>query len=104
MPIWAKEKLFQKQNIFNELKNIDSKYKDKNKIKFIEHHLSHAASAYYPSPFNDAIILTADGVGEWATTTIGIGKDNNLKLIQEIIYPDSLGLIYSAFTFIVDLK
>ena len=104
MPIWAKEKLFQKQNIFNELKNIDSKYKDKNKIKFIEHHLSHAASAYYPSPFNDAIILTADGVGEWATTTIGIGKDNNLKLIQEIIYPDSLGLIYSAFTFYCGFK
>ena len=104
MPIWAKEKLFQKQNIFNELKNIDSDYKEKNKIKFIEHHLSHAASAYYPSPFNDAIILTADGVGEWATTTIGIGKDNKLNLIKEIIYPDSLGLIYSAFTFYCGFK
>ena len=104
MPIWAKEKLFQKQNIFNELKNIDSDYKDKNKIKFIEHHLSHAASAYYPSPFKDAIILTADGVGEWATTTIGIGKDNKLNLIKEIIYPDSLGLIYSAFTFYCGFK
>ena len=104
MPIWAKEKLFQKQNIFTELKNIDSEYKDKNKIKFIEHHLSHAASAYYPSPFKDAIILTADGVGEWATTTIGIGKDNKLNLLKEIIYPDSLGLIYSAFTFYCGFK
>ena len=99
MPIWAKEKLFQKQNIFEELKNIDQNFKDKSKLKFVEHHVSHAASAYYPSPFNDAIIFTADGVGEWATTTIGIGKENKIDLLKEIIYPDSPGLLYSAFTY-----
>ncbi len=104
MPIWAKEKLFQKQNIFKELKNIDENFKDKSKLKFVEHHVSHAASAYYPSPFNDAIIFTADGVGEWATTTIGIGKENKIDLLKEIIYPDSLGLLYSAFTYYCGFK
>ena len=104
MPIWAKEKLFQKQNIFEELKNIDQNFKDKSKLKFVEHHVSHAASAYYPSPFNDAIIFTADGVGEWATTTIGIGKENKIDLLKEIIYPDSLGLLYSAFTYYCGFK
>ena len=104
MPIWAKEKLFQKQNIFKELKNIDQNFKDKSKLKFVEHHVSHAASAYYPSPFNDAIIFTADGVGEWATTTIGIGKENKIDLLKEIIYPDSLGLLYSAFTYYCGFK
>ena len=104
MPIWSKEKLFQKQNIFKELKNIDENFIDKSKLKFVEHHMSHAASAYYPSPFDNAIIFTADGVGEWATTTIGIGKENKINLLKEIIYPDSLGLIYSAFTYYCGFK
>jgi carbamoyltransferase len=104
MPIWSKEKLFQKQNIFKELNNIDKNFKDKSKLKFVEHHVSHAASAYYPSPFNNAIIFTADGVGEWATTTIGIGKENKIDLLKEIIYPDSLGLLYSAFTYYCGFK
>jgi len=104
MPIWSKEKLFQKQNIFKELKNIDENFKDKSKLKFVEHHMSHAASAYYPSPFDNAIIFTADGVGEWATTTIGIGKGDKINLLKEIIYPDSLGLLYSAFTYYCGFK
>ena len=104
IPIWSKEKLFQKQNIFKELKSIDSMFNDKSKIKFTEHHVSHAASAYYPSPFNNAIIFTADGVGEWATTTIGIGESNKIKMVKEIIYPDSLGLLYSSFTFYCGFK
>tara|TARA_B100000989_G_C19533140_1_gene471593 strand:- start:18207 stop:20012 length:1806 start_codon:yes stop_codon:yes gene_type:complete len=104
MPIWAKEKLFQKQNIYRELKEIDDNFKDKSKLKFVEHHVSHAASAYYPSPFDSAIIFTADGVGEWATTTVGIGKENKINLLKEIIYPDSLGLLYSAFTYYCGFK
>ena len=74
MPIWLKEKLFQKNFIFDYLKNIDTSFEDDSKLLFSEHHLSHAASAFYPSPFEEAIILTADGVGEWATTTVAIGK------------------------------
>tara|TARA_Y100000992_G_C21271411_1_gene497112 strand:- start:736 stop:2541 length:1806 start_codon:yes stop_codon:yes gene_type:complete len=104
MPIWSKDKLFQKQNIIKELKNIDNKFIDSSKIKFVEHHVSHAASAYYPSPFDNAIIFTADGVGEWATTTLGIGKKNKMSLLKEINYPDSLGLLYSAFTYYCGFK
>ena len=104
MPIWLKEKLFQKTLIFNELKNIDPNYKDIKKIKFSEHHLSHASSAFYPSPFKDAIILTLDGVGEWATSTIGIGKDNKIKILEEIQFPHSIGLLYSAFTYYLGFK
>ena len=74
MPIWLSEKLFQKKFLFNKLKEHDINFKDQNKILFSEHHLSHAASAFYPSPFEEAIILTLDGVGEWATTTVSIGK------------------------------
>ena len=74
IPIWVKEKLFQKKEIINYLKDIDSKFNPENKIFFSEHHLSHAASAFYPSPFDEALILTADGVGEWATTTLAIEK------------------------------
>ena len=79
MPVWLREKLFQKDLILKELKNIDQSFTNLKKIKFSEHHASHAASAYYPSPFDEAIILTLDGVGEWATSTIGIGKKINLK-------------------------
>ena len=104
MPVWLKEKLFQKKLIFNELKKHDSNFKDINKLHFSEHHLSHASSAFFPSPFEEAIILTADGVGEWATTTAGIGSKNKLELIKEIHFPHSLGLLYSAFTYYTGFK
>ena len=104
MPTWLKEKLFQKNEILNELKSIDPSFKDEKKIYFSEHHLSHAASAYYPSPFDEAIILTADGVGEWATTTVAIGKKEKLEIKKEIHFPHSLGLLYSAFTFYIGFK
>tara|TARA_B110001450_G_C17647872_1_gene492006 strand:- start:89 stop:1927 length:1839 start_codon:yes stop_codon:yes gene_type:complete len=99
MPIWLKDKLFQKKMLFNELKKHDKNFKDEKKIFFSDHHLSHAASAFFPSPFEDAIVLTADGVGEWATTTVAIGRGNNLEIKKEIHFPHSLGLLYSAFTY-----
>ena len=76
MPIWLRDKLFQKKMLLNLLKEHDDNFKDENKMLFSEHHLSHAASAFYPSPFNEAVVLTADGVGEWATTTVAVGKGN----------------------------
>ncbi len=102
MPIWIKEKLFQKKIIIENLNKI-SKF-DKKNLLFVEHHLSHAASAYYPSPFDEAIVLTIDSVGEYATTTIGIGKKNKVKIIKEIHFPNSLGLLYSAFTYYLGFK
>ena len=104
MPIWLGEKLFQKKMIFNKLKTHDKNFNSINKIYFSEHHLSHAASAFYPSPFEEAIVLTADGVGEWATTTVAVGKDNKLEIVKEIHFPHSLGLLYSAFTYFVGFK
>ena len=104
MPIWLREKLFQKKFIFDYLKNIDNAFKDDRKLLFSEHHLSHAASAFYPSPFEEAIILTADGVGEWATTTVAIGKKNDLEIKKELHFPHSLGLLYSAFTYYTGFK
>ena len=104
MPIWLKEKLFQKKLIFEYLKKIDKEFKQDTKLLFSEHHLSHAASAFYPSPFDEAIILTADGVGEWATTTVAIGKKNNLEIKKELHFPHSLGLLYSAFTYYTGFK
>ena len=104
MPIWLREKLFQKKFLFEKLKQHDGKFNDINKIKFSEHHYSHAASAFYPSPFKEAIVLTLDGVGEWATTTVAIGKKNNLRMIKEIHFPHSLGLLYSAFTYYTGFK
>jgi len=104
MPIWLKEKLFQKKLLFEYLKEHDSDFNDENKISFSEHHLSHAASAFFPSPFEEAIILTADGVGEWATTTLAIGKGNKLEIKKEIHFPHSLGLFYSAFTYYTGFK
>ncbi len=104
MPIWLKEKLFQKKLILDQLKKHDKNFKDDNKLYFSEHHLSHAASAFYPSPFDEAIILTADGVGEWATTTIAVGKNNKLEIKKEIHFPHSLGLLYSAFTYYTGFK
>ena len=90
--------------LFNELKKHDDSFVDEKKIYFSEHHLSHAASAFFPSPFEEAIILTADGVGEWATTTVAIGKGNNIKIKKEIHFPHSLGLLYSAFTYYTGFK
>ncbi|MEC7150426.1 MAG: carbamoyltransferase [Pseudomonadota bacterium] len=104
MPIWLREKLFQKKFLFDKLKLHDENFKDIDKIKFSEHHFSHAASAFYPSPFKDAVILTLDGVGEWATTTIALGKDNKLEILKEIFFPHSLGLLYSAFTYFTGFK
>ncbi|MDC3157010.1 carbamoyltransferase [Candidatus Pelagibacter bacterium] len=104
MPIWLREKLFQKKFLFDNLKQHDINFKDINKIKFSEHHFSHAASAFYPSPFEEAIVLTLDGVGEWATTTVAIGKKNKLKILKEIHFPHSLGLLYSAFTYYTGFK
>ena len=104
MPIWIKEKLFQKDIIFNELKKIDQNFKDVKKIKFSEHHLSHAASAFYPSPFEEALIITSDGVGEWTTFSVAIGKKEKIEIIKEINFPHSLGLLYSAFTYYLGFK
>ena len=99
MPLWIKEKLFQKDFLFNKLKEHDKEYKSDKNIFFSDHHLSHSASAFFPSPFEEAIVLTADGVGEWATTTIALGKGNELEIKKEIHFPHSLGLLYSAFTY-----
>ncbi len=104
IPLWLKYKLFQKNYLYNKLKQHDINFKDKNKIFFSEHHLSHAASAFFPSPFDEAVVLTADGVGEWATTTVAIGKGNKLEIKKEIHFPHSLGLLYSAFTYYLGFK
>ncbi len=104
MPLWLKEKLFQKKMLFNELKKSDNNYNDITKINFSEHHFSHAASAFYPSPFNDATILTLDGVGEWATTTVCEGQGESIDIIKEINFPHSIGLLYSAFTYYTGFK
>ena len=104
MPLWIKEKLFQKNLLFNKLKKHDKNYKSDQNIFFSDHHLSHAASAFFPSPFDEAVILTADGVGEWATTTVAVGKNNNLEIKKEIHFPHSLGLLYSAFTYYTGFK
>tara|TARA_B100000579_G_scaffold415284_1_gene409753 strand:- start:929 stop:2764 length:1836 start_codon:yes stop_codon:yes gene_type:complete len=103
MPIWLKEKLFQKNLIIKELKKLSKNFSPE-KLFFSEHHLSHAASAFYPSPFEEALILTLDGVGEWATTTVSIGKGNKINIVKEIHFPHSLGLLYSAFTYYLGFK
>ncbi len=95
IPVWIKEKLFMRQMLRNEFKKLGGNMP---KLLFPEHHLSHAASAFYPSPFSEAAILTLDGVGEWATSTIGIGRENCIESLQELDFPHSLGLLYSAFT------
>jgi carbamoyltransferase len=104
MPLWLREKLFQKKFLFDLLQELDENFKDIKKLKFSEHHYSHAASAFYPSPFEEAIILTLDGVGEWATTTVAHGKGNEIKMLKEIHFPHSLGLLYSAFTYYTGFK
>ncbi len=104
MPLWLREKLFQKRFLFEKLQKHDEEFKDIKKIKFSEHHYSHASSAFYPSPFKEAVVLTLDGVGEWATTTVAVGKGNKLEMIKEIHFPHSLGLLYSAFTYYTGFK
>ncbi len=105
MPIWIKDKLFQKRNIISELKQLsDKKINWGNKILFSEHHLSHAASAFYASPFDEAAILTMDGVGEWTTTSFALGSGNKIVIEKEIHFPHSLGLLYSAFTYYTGFK
>jgi len=105
MPVWIKDKLFQKSALIKELKStFDEDIKWGERLLFSEHHLSHAASAYYPSPFDSAAVLTLDGVGEWTTSSLAIGKGNDLKVLKEIHFPHSLGLLYSAFTYYTGFK
>ena len=105
MPLWIKDKLLQKSLLINELKSMLDKDIDwSERLLFSEHHLSHAASAYYPSPFESAAVLTLDGVGEWTTTSLAIGKGRDLKVLKEIHFPHSLGLLYSAFTYYIGFK
>tara|TARA_S200000501_G_scaffold363974_1_gene395537 strand:- start:1847 stop:3679 length:1833 start_codon:yes stop_codon:yes gene_type:complete len=103
IPVWIKEKLFLKSFLLKNLRKLDKNFKEQN-IMFSEHHLSHAASAFYPSPFEESVILTLDGVGEWATTSVAIGKKNKIKIKKELHFPHSLGLLYSAFTYYTGFK
>jgi carbamoyltransferase len=104
LPVWVKDKLFQKNQIIKALKALNGKIRWEEKLLFSEHHLSHAASAYYPSPFKSAAVLTMDGVGEWTTTSLAIGQGRDLKVTKEIHFPHSLGLLYSAFTYYTGFK
>ena len=101
---WLNKKLFYKKHLLLLLKKNDVNFSDKKKIFFVNHHFSHASSAYYPSPYDEAIILTADGVGEFTTTSVAIGKKNKIDIIKEIHFPDSLGMLYSSFTYYVGFK
>lgn len=106
MPVWIKEKLFQKDVMLGLFKKLDPAAKKylRDKLLFAEHHMSHAASAFYPSPFDEAVVLTLDGVGEWATTTVAIGKGKSLRIVKELHFPHSLGLLYSAVTYYTGFK
>ena len=104
LPLWLHEKLFQKSLIAGELKRLEPKFDWQKRLLFCEHHLSHAASAFYPSPFDRAAVLTLDGVGEWTTTAVAIGDGKNLAIHKEIHFPHSLGLFYSAFTYYTGFK
>ena len=105
MPVWIKDKLFQKSALIKDLNStLDENVNWRERLLFSEHHLSHAASAYYPSPFESAAVLTLDGVGEWTTTSLAIGKGRDLKVVKEIHFPHSLGLLYSAFTYYTGFK
>lgn len=104
MPLWLKEKLFQKDLLKKKFEEFDPDFNWQNKLLFSEHHQSHAASAFFPSPFEDAVVLTMDGVGEWATTSVAIGHGRDLKMVKEIHFPHSLGLLYSAFTYYTGFK
>jgi len=104
IPIWLREKLFLKDLLCKELKAIDPAMPARERLRFSEHHLSHAASAFFPSPFEDAVVLTMDGVGEWATTSLALGRGGNLEIHREIHFPHSIGLLYSAFTYYTGFK
>ncbi len=104
IPVWLKEKVFLKKLIYDKLKEIEPYDKKKLKLLFTEHHLSHAASAYFPSGFNRAAIITIDGVGEWATASLSVGEKNSIKILKELRFPHSLGLLYSAFTYYLGFK
>ena len=105
MPVWIKDKLFQKPALIKELNStLDESFDWRERLLFSEHHLSHAASAFYPSPFDSAAVLTLDGVGEWTTTSLAIGQGSDLQVVKEIHFPHSLGLLYSAFTYYTGFK
>ncbi len=104
MPIWIREKLFQKTMLRKELQQLNDDIDWEARLLFSEHHLSHAASAFYPSPFEEALVLTMDGVGEWTTTSSAIGRGNDLKVHKEIMFPHSIGLLYSAVTYHIGFK
>ena len=104
IPVWLSEKLFQKSLLNKKLKQIAPEFDWDRKLLFSEHHQSHAASAFYPSPFENAAVLTMDGVGEWATTSLGVGSGNKLEMTREIHFPHSLGLLYSAFTYYIGFR
>jgi carbamoyltransferase len=104
MPLWLKEKLFQKRLLAKELRALDPDVDWVSRLLFSEHHQSHAASAFFPSPFDEAVVLTMDGVGEWATTSAALGRGNQLEVVKELHFPHSLGLLYSAFTHYIGFK
>jgi carbamoyltransferase len=104
LPVWVKDKLFQRSTLLQELKTVQSGIDWDKRLLFSEHHLSHAASAYYPSPFESAAVLTMDGVGEWTTTSVALGRGRELRVTKEIHFPHSLGLLYSAFTYYTGFK
>jgi carbamoyltransferase len=104
MPVWLAKKIFQKSEMIEKFRELDPDIDWSKKILFSEHHLSHAASAFFPSPFEEALVLTMDGVGEHATTSVAIGKGNELKIVKEIHFPHSIGLLYSAFTYFLGFK
>ncbi len=104
LPLWLREKLFQKSLLAKELKTLDPAFDARTRLLFTEHHFGHAASAFFPSPFDEALVLTMDGVGEWATTSVAHGKGSDLKILKELHFPHSLGLLYSAFTYYTGFK
>jgi carbamoyltransferase len=104
LPLWLREKLFQKNLLRDCLRRFDARFDAGTRLLFTEHHLSHAASAFFPSPFEEALVLTMDGVGEWATTSVGLGSGNRLSIVKEIHFPHSLGLLYSALTYYTGFK
>jgi len=104
VPVWIREKLFQKDMLARELRKLDPEFDAAKRMRFTEHHLSHAASAFFPSPYESAVVLTMDGVGEWPTTTVALGDGNKLEIVKELHFPHSLGLLYSAFTYYVGFK
>jgi carbamoyltransferase len=104
IPVWIREKLFQKDMLRRRLQELAPDFDWKTRLLFSEHHLSHAASAFYPSPFDEALILTMDGVGEWPTTSVAVGRGRDITIHKELHFPHSLGLLYSAFTYYTGFK